>query len=74
MLMILIYWVKTYITKKNSHTLLHDSKEVGLDVKAETTKYMVMSHHQNTGHKHKLKVAKEVLQSSDIRLIMNVAS
>jgi hypothetical protein len=28
------------------------SKEVGLEVKAENTKYMLLSHHQNAGQNH----------------------
>jgi hypothetical protein len=28
--------------------------EVGIEVDTEKTKYMVVSHHQNVGHNHKL--------------------
>jgi hypothetical protein len=35
--------------KKNTETLLDASKEVGLEVSAEKTKYMCISHHQTTG-------------------------
>jgi hypothetical protein len=37
--------------KKNTETLLEASREVGLDVNTEKTKYMVVSHHQN-GQNH----------------------
>jgi len=40
--------------KKNTEALLGASKEVGLDVNTENTKYMVISHHQNVGQNHNL--------------------
>jgi hypothetical protein len=36
-------------TKKNMETLIHASKEVGLEVNTEKTKYMLLSRHQNAG-------------------------
>jgi hypothetical protein len=47
-LMVLIYWVKTNITKKSTEALLGGSKEVCLEVNAEKTKCMFMSRHQTT--------------------------
>jgi hypothetical protein len=44
------------IIKKNTEALLHASKEVGLEVNAEKTKYMLMSHYQKAGQKHSLKI------------------
>jgi hypothetical protein len=35
------------ITKKNTEALVVAIKEIGLEVKAEKTKYMVMSRNQN---------------------------
>jgi hypothetical protein len=35
--------------KKNSETLTDASKEVGLEVNTEKTKYMSLSRHQNAG-------------------------
>jgi hypothetical protein len=35
--------------KKNMETLIDASKEVGLEVNTEKTKYMLLSHHQNAG-------------------------
>jgi hypothetical protein len=32
------------------------SKEIGLEVNAEKTKYMVMSRNQNAGHNHNIKI------------------
>jgi hypothetical protein len=37
--------------KKNTEALLVISAEIGLEVKADKTKYMVMSPDQNAGHK-----------------------
>jgi hypothetical protein len=33
------------------------SKEVGVDVNAEKTKYMLLSRHHNTGQNHNIKIA-----------------
>jgi hypothetical protein len=37
------------IIKKNKETLIDASKEVGLEVNAEKTHYMLLSRHQNAG-------------------------
>jgi len=44
--------------KKNTETLLDPSKEIDLEVYTEKTKYMVMSHHQNTGQNHNVNSSK----------------
>jgi hypothetical protein len=36
-------------------TLMDDSKEVGLEVNTEKTKYMLLSRHQNSGKNHDIK-------------------
>ena len=41
--------------KKNTETLVVASKETGLDVNADKTKYMVMSGDQNAGRNHSIK-------------------
>jgi ribosomal protein S2 len=41
--------------KKNTQTLIDISKEVGLEVNAEKTKYMVLSRHQNAGQNQDIK-------------------
>jgi hypothetical protein len=33
--------------KKNKVTLIDDSKEVGLEINMDKTKYMLLSHHQS---------------------------
>jgi hypothetical protein len=40
---------------KNTGTLIDVSKEVGLEVNAEKTKYLLLSHHQNAGQNHDIK-------------------
>jgi hypothetical protein len=42
--------------KQNIQTLFDASKEVGLEVNAEKTKYMLLSPHQNAGQNHNLKI------------------
>jgi sorting nexin-29 len=42
--------------KKNTEDLVIASKEIGLEVNAEKTKYMVMSQNQNAGRNHNIKV------------------
>jgi hypothetical protein len=44
-------------TKKNTEALLDASKEVGLEVNQEKTKYMLMSCSQKIGQKHSIKIA-----------------
>jgi hypothetical protein len=42
--------------KKNTEALVVASKEIGLEVNAEKTKYMVMSRNQNAGQNHNIKI------------------
>jgi hypothetical protein len=43
-------------TKKSTETLIDASKEVGLEVNAEKTKYMLLSRHQNAGQNDIIKI------------------
>jgi len=43
-------------TKKNTEHLLVGSKEIGLEVNADETKYMVISRDQNAGQSHNIKI------------------
>jgi hypothetical protein len=43
--------------KKNTEVLIDASREVGVEVNAETTKCMFMYRHQNTGQNHDMKTA-----------------
>jgi hypothetical protein len=41
--------------KENTAVLLVASKEIDLEVNAEKTEYVFMSHHQNAGRNHNIK-------------------
>ena len=41
--------------KENAEALIVASKETGLEVNADKTKYMVVSRDQNTGRSHNIK-------------------
>jgi hypothetical protein len=43
--------------KKNTEILIDASKEVGLEINTEKTKYMWLSHHQNVGKNRDMKIA-----------------
>jgi hypothetical protein len=43
--------------KKNTETLIEASKEVGLEINVEKTKYMLLSHHQSVGQNRDMKIA-----------------
>jgi hypothetical protein len=43
--------------KKNTETLIDASKEVGLGINVEKTKYMLLSRHQNVGQNRDIKIA-----------------
>jgi hypothetical protein len=45
------------IIKKNAEAVLDASKEIGLEVKSEKTKYLFMSRHQTAGQSNYIKVA-----------------
>jgi hypothetical protein len=42
--------------KKNSETLIDPSKEVGLEINVEKTKYMLLSRQQNVGQNREIKL------------------
>jgi hypothetical protein len=45
--------------KGNSETLLEASRDIGLDINALKTKYMIMSRHPNSGQKQNIRIANE---------------
>jgi hypothetical protein len=51
-----------HATKKNTEALVVASKEIGLEVNAEKTKYMVMSRDQNAGQNHKIKIDNKLFE------------
>jgi hypothetical protein len=42
--------------KRNTQTLIDASKEIGLEVNTEKTKYMELSHHQNARQNHDIDI------------------
>jgi hypothetical protein len=48
--------------KKNTEALVVASKEIGLEVNAEKTKYIVMSHNQHAGQNHNIKLDNKSLK------------
>jgi hypothetical protein len=42
--------------QKNTEDLMIASNEIGLEVNAEKTKYMIMSRNQNARHNHNIKI------------------
>jgi hypothetical protein len=49
--------------QKNSDTLTDASNEVGLEINIEKTMYMLLSHHQNTGPNHAMKIAHRLFEN-----------
>jgi hypothetical protein len=49
--------------KENSETLLEASRDIGLEINAEKTKYMIMSHHPNSGQNQNIRIANELFQT-----------
>jgi hypothetical protein len=45
-----------HTAKGNAKSLIMASKEIGLEVNADKTKYMVMSRDQNAGRSHSMKI------------------
>jgi hypothetical protein len=50
-------------TRKNTEALLLASKEIGLEVNAEKTKYMVMSRDQNAGQNGNVKLVNKFFET-----------
>jgi hypothetical protein len=49
--------------KENTESLLEASRDVGLEINAEKTKYMIMSHHPNSGQNQNVRTANELFES-----------
>jgi hypothetical protein len=41
--------------KENTETLLEASRDIGLEINADKTKYMIMFHHPHSGQKQKIR-------------------
>jgi hypothetical protein len=49
--------------KENSETLLEASRDIGLEINAEKTKYMIMSRHPNSGQNQNIRIANESFEN-----------
>jgi hypothetical protein len=49
--------------QKSRETLIDASKEVGLEINVEKTKYMLLSHHQNVGQNWDLRIANRLFEN-----------
>jgi hypothetical protein len=45
--------------KENTESFLKASRDVGLEINAEKTKYVIMSRHPNSGQKQNIRIANE---------------
>jgi hypothetical protein len=48
--------------RRNTEALIDASKVIGLELSTEKTKHMLMSHHQNAGQRHNIKIAIDPLK------------
>jgi hypothetical protein len=49
--------------RENSETLLEASRDVGLEINAQKTKYMIMSCHSNSGQNQNIRIANESFEN-----------
>jgi hypothetical protein len=49
--------------QENSETLLEASRDIGLEINAEKTKYMIMSCHPNSGQNQNIRIANESFEN-----------
>jgi hypothetical protein len=49
--------------KENSETLLEASRDIGLEIDAEKTKYMIMSRYPNSGQNQNIRRANESFEN-----------
>jgi hypothetical protein len=54
--------------KKNTETLIDVSKEVGLEINVEKTKYMLLPRHQNVGQNWGIKIANRSFQNVSVQI------
>jgi hypothetical protein len=54
---------RVYTIKENTETLLETSRDIGLEINAEKTKYMIMSCYPNSGQNQNIRIAKESFEN-----------
>jgi len=52
--------------KESAETLVPATREIGLEVSADKTKYMVMSQDQNAGRNHSVRIDNSTFEREDI--------
>jgi hypothetical protein len=55
MLMMIIFWAEAYIIWRKNEASVVGRKEIGLEINADKSKYMVISRDQNAGRSHNIK-------------------
>jgi hypothetical protein len=50
--------------EENTETLLEASRDVGLEINAKKTKYMIMSRHPNSGQNQNIRIANESFENA----------
>jgi hypothetical protein len=49
--------------KENWETLVEAGRDIGLEINAEKTKYMIMSPHPNSGQNQNIRIANELFEN-----------
>jgi hypothetical protein len=49
--------------KENTESLLEASRDIGLEINVEKIKYMIMSHHPNSGQNQNIRIANELFEN-----------
>jgi hypothetical protein len=60
-MLMMMYW-----EIKNTETLTDASKEVGLEINGEKTKYMLLTRHQNAGQNWDIKIANRSFENVSV--------
>jgi hypothetical protein len=63
--------IDTTSIKRNTETLIDASKEVGLEINIEETKYMLLSLHRNAGHNGDIKIANSSFENVTVQICWN---
>jgi hypothetical protein len=50
-------------TDQNTETLLEASRDIGLEINAEKTKYIIISRHPNSGQNQNIRTANELFEN-----------